>query len=258
MGVYLRDEPGGRQIDLAETVKNASNYNEAAQKYVQAVSTSFSMQFLSSKDVPVFTSDYALYWYDYLAGFDTVFAELGWNHSSTQQIALCRGAGDILGKAWGAIITWTYYQPPYLASGPTILQDMLAAYSAGAKYVVVFNYSNNTENSQTNPYGTLTQEHFAAMERFWNYVHSYPREIYGKVDGQVAFVLPKDYGWGMRSLEDSIWGLWSADEKAPLIWENMNKLIARYGLKLDIVYDDARFNLAGKYAKVYFWNATID
>jgi len=96
------------------------------------------------------------------------------------------------------------------------------------------------------------------MERFWNHVQAYPREIYGKVDGQVAFVLPKDYGWGMRTLEDNIWGLWSADEKAPLIWENMNKLITKYGLRLDIIYDDPRFDFAEKYSQVYFWNETID
>lgn len=239
-------------------MKNASNYSEAADKYVQSVASSFSMQFLNGNGVPVFTSDYALYWYDYLGGFGTLFAEMGWNHSRTQQLALCRGAADTLGKAWGTIVTWTYREPPYLASGPKILQDMLAAYSAGAKYIVVFNYFNSTENSETNPYGTLTQEHFAAMERFWNYIQAYPREIYGKVDGQVAFVLPKDYGWGMRNVEDNIWGLWSADEKAPLIWENMNKLITKYGLKLDIVYDDARFNFAEKYSQVYFWNETIN
>ena len=258
LGVYLRDESGGRQIDLAETVKNASNYSEAADKYVQSVASSFSMQFLNGNGIPVFTSDYALYWYDYLGGFGTLFAEMGWNHSTTQQIALCRGAANTLGKAWGAIVAWTYREPPYLASGPKILQDMRAAYSAGAKYVVVFNYFNITENSETNPYGTLTQEHFAAMERFWNHVQAYPREIYGKVDGQVAFVLPKDYGWGMRTVEDNIWGLWPADEKAPLIWENMNKLITKYGLRLDIIYDDPRFDFAEKYSQVYFWNETID
>jgi hypothetical protein len=40
--------------------------------------------------MPVFIADYALYWFDYLAGHDAVFTELGWNHSKTQQIALCR------------------------------------------------------------------------------------------------------------------------------------------------------------------------
>jgi hypothetical protein len=60
----------------------------------------------------------------------------------------------------------------------------------------------------------------------------------------------------LRNIEDKIWGLWPADEKAPLIWENMNKLITKYGLKLDIIYDDPRFNFTEKYLKVYFWNAT--
>ncbi len=64
-------------------------------------------------------------------------------------------------------------------------------------------------------------------------------------------------GWGLRNVEDKIWGLWSVDEKAPLIWENMNKLISKYSLGLDIVYDDCRFNIGEKYSRVYFWNATI-
>ena len=55
-------------------------------------------------------------------------------------------------------------EPPYLASGPKILQDMLTAYGAGAKYVIVFNYSNSTENPKQTHMASLTQEHFAAME----------------------------------------------------------------------------------------------
>lgn len=260
LGVYLKDEPGGRQIDTKQWVTNASDYSDAANRFVANLTSASrnSTQDLRSRGIPMFTSDYALYWFDYTAGYDEVFVELGWNHTTTQHLSLARGAANVQGKEWGAIITWTYREPPYLASGPKILQDMLAAYSAGAKYVIVFNYFDNAESSKTNPYGTLTQEHFAAMERFWNYIQAYPREIYGKVDGQVAFVLPKDYGWGMRNVEDNIWGLWSADEKAPLIWENMNKLITKYGLKLDIVYDDARFNFAEKYSQVYFWNETIN
>jgi hypothetical protein len=78
------------------------------------------------------------------------------------------------------------------------------------------------------------------------------------VGGQVAFVLPKDYGWGMRKIDDKIWGIWPADEKASSIWENMNKLVTKYGLELDIIYDDSRFNYKEKYSKVYLWNATIN
>jgi hypothetical protein len=76
LGVYLRDEHGGRQIDLHETVPNASNYGEAANKFVNTMASTFNMNALNSIGVPVFTSDYALYWYDYLAGYSTVFVEL--------------------------------------------------------------------------------------------------------------------------------------------------------------------------------------
>ena len=78
-----------------------------------------------------------------------------------------------------------------------------------------------------------------------------------KVGGQVALVLPKDYGWGMRQPYDKIWGLWPADEKSPLIGASISKLIKKYGLKLDIIYDDPKFNFTEKYSEIYFWNSTI-
>jgi hypothetical protein len=255
LGVYLRDEPGGKQIDLQETFENASDYNDASNRFVNGIASLTSTQDVKSRNIPMFTSDYALYWFDYLAGYDTIFVELGWNHNTPQHIGMGRGAANVQGKDWGVIITWTSYEEPYLGSKAEISQEMLAAYRAGAKYVVMFNYPTYPED---NPYGLLSEDHFTAMEEFWDYVHAYPRGNSGKVDGKVAFVLPKDYGWGLRNVEDKIWGLWAADEKAPLIWGNMNKLISRYGLELDIVYDDNRFNIGEKYSEVYFWNATID
>jgi hypothetical protein len=262
LGVYLFDEPGGNQIDtggwneeMVQVFENASDYSDAANLFVNSISLINSTIDVKERGIPMFTSDYALYWFDYLAGYDTVFVELGWNHSTTQQIALCRGAANMQRKTWGAIIVWTYDKPPYIESGPKILQEMLTAYSAGANYVIVFNYPKYPE---TNQYGILTEEHFTAMKQFWDYVHASPRNTSEKVDKQVAYVLPKDYGWGMRNVADNIWGLWPADEKAPLIWENLNKLIQKYGLELDVVYDDARFNISKKYSKVYWWNATIN
>ena len=265
LGIYIYEEPGGKQIetgvfdefimgrlDVPQRFKNASNYSEAADIFVTELPKGISFEFLENSGITKFTSDYALYWFDYLAGYDTVFVELGWNNSRTQQIALCRGAADSQGKDWGAIITWTYNEPPYLASGPEILEDMLTAYEAGAKEVIVFNYPVYPE---TNPYGILLEEHFTAMQQFWTYIHEHPEE-YGKEKGQVAFVLPKDYGWGMRWPSDKIWGLWPADSISSLIWEKMNKLIASYGLKLDVVYDDPWFSFA-EYSKVYYWNSSI-
>jgi hypothetical protein len=252
LGVYLRDEPGGRQIELAETVENASSYSDAAENFVQRMATTFSIEFLNNKGVPIFTSDFALYHYDYLAGYNTVFAELGWNNSRTREIALCRGAANMQKKDWGTIITWTYNNPPYIADSAEIYQDMVTSYNAGAKYVTVFNYPQHPENNQ---YGILTEEHFSAMEQFWHYVNSYPREF---EKGKVAYVLPQDYGWGMRHPDDKIWGIWEADKKSPIIWENLNKLETKYDLKLDIIYNNSQYNPKEKYCQVYLWNATIN
>jgi hypothetical protein len=260
LGVYLFDEPGGHQIDAGgwnedskPLFENASTYNEASTIFVDSISTINSTLDLKRRNIPMFTSDYALYWFDYLAGYDTVFAELAWNHTESQQIGLCRGAANVQGKEWGAIITWTYDTPPYLASGPEILEDMLTAYESGAKYVIVFNYY--AVNPENNTYSTLTDEHFTAMQQFWNHIHEQPDD-YGKVQTNIAFVLPKDYGWGLRRPDDSIWGLWPADNVSSVIWDKMNTLTERYGLQLDIVYDDPRFSFA-EYSKLYYWNSPI-
>ncbi|MEM3640362.1 MAG: hypothetical protein QXH37_00320 [Candidatus Bathyarchaeia archaeon] len=255
LGVYFYDEPGGKLIDTGKwrgTVLNASSYSEAAEWYVNSISSSPSMRILKYTGITVFTADYALYWFDYLAGYDCIFVEFGWNHSRTQHIALGRGAANVQGKDWGVIITWTFNHPPYLENGTRLYEDLVTAYKAGAKYIVVFNYP----RIDGNPYGILTEEHFKAMEDFWNLINS-PKPSVEKVRGQVAYVLPKDYGWGMRGPDDKIWGIWPPDNRSPIIWENMNKLIEKYGLKLDIIYDDSRFNFKKKYAIIYFWNSTV-
>ena len=50
---------------------------------------------------------------------------------------------------------------------------------------------------------------------------------------------------------------WSEDEKTLIIGENMNKLMSRYDLKLDIIYDDPQFNYTALYKQIYYWNNTI-
>ena len=81
---------------------------------------------------------------------------------------------------------------------------------------MVFNYP------QINPYGALTEDHFRAMQAFWAHIHRFPGNGLEKVDGQVALVLPKDYGWGMRNEHDSIWGLYPPDDLTPLIGEKIS------------------------------------
>jgi hypothetical protein len=258
LGVHLHDEWGGKQIEKTATVTNATDYSDAANKFIRSIQSYNSTIDAKNKGIKLFTSDFALYWWDYLAGYDTVFAELGWNISSSRQIALCRGAAEMQGKDWGAIITWKTDNPPYLASGEEIYGDMVSAYVSGAKYVIVFNYP---KYPQDNPYGILTEDYFTVMQNFWRYIQAYPRSTYGTVDAQAVLVLPKDYGWGMRRsqyiAQDKIWGLWLEDEKAPMILSSVDKLDAKYPLRLDIIYEDAKFNYQGKYQQVYFWNSTI-
>jgi hypothetical protein len=261
LGVYLQDELGGKQIDgnsTQKTVLNASSYTDAANQFVNNIAHFNSTQDAKRRDIPLFIADYALYWFDYQAGYDTVFAELGSNASVARQIALCRGAADMQGKDWGAILTWKYEQPPYMPSAGEMFNDMVSAYLAGAKYVLVFNYPTYPDD---NPYGVLSEEDFAALQQFWHYINTYPRESYGVQTAQAALVLPADYGWAMRRssyiTSDSIWGLFPEDSKAPMVLNSTNTLVDRYGLKLDIVYDDARYNVTNHYGQVYYWNSTL-
>ena len=265
LGVYLQDELGGRQIDgnltgdpfektIIKTVSNATSYADAANKFVNTIETANSTIDAKKRGLPLFIGDYALHWFDYKAGYDTVLAELGWNFSTPQQIALVRGAANLQGKDWGTIVTWKYQQAPYMPNASEIYSDLVSSYIAGAKYTFIFNYPTYPAN---NPYGVLSDEDFAVMKQFWYYVNTFPRETYGVQSAKVAFVLPSDYGSPLRRSNDWIWGLWPADSKDSMILDNTNLLVEKYGLRLDIVYDDAQFNVTRKYAQVYYWNSTL-
>ena len=226
---------------------------------------------LKQNQIKTFTSDYALYWFDYLGGYDTLFAQMGQNQtfnlqdrqdsfqSSNEQtsLALLRGAATMQNKDWGTIITWKYGSPPSptassnLDTGENVYNDMVTAYNAGAKYITIFDYT----KTDGNPYGGMSDEHFQALQDFWTNVVT--KSTPTTPHAQAALVLPKDYGFGMRSPDDKIWGFWGPDDKSPLIWENAQKLLGQYGLGLDIVYDDPAFPIQGNYSKVYYWNQTI-
>jgi len=140
------------------------------------------------------------------------------------------------------------------------------AYDNGAKYAVIFDHP-NTEYSE---YGILTEEHFDALEDFWNHVNDNP-DKHGTIKEEVAYVLPENFGFGFRGADDKIWGAesdvfteklgqWSATELAEKVWSDVNQLIDEYGSSLDIVYSDPEFNadLPKLYDKLFFWNQTIN
>ncbi len=255
LGIYYYDERGGIYLD---TDKNATNWHIPANSTYSSVAATFARSFLreggtvnlKNQSIPIYASDYALYWFDYLSGYDVMLAQIGWNHSLTQDIALLRGAATMQNKDWGIIITWKYNQTPYLDTGDAIYQQMLTSYQAGAKYLTIFNYPYDNQTA----YGTMSDEHFDALEKIWNTVNN------GDVDpirADSVLVLPKDYGFGMRRPDDTIWGFWGPDQYTPQIWNITQNLLAKHGYNLDIIYDDPKYPLQGQYRNVYFWNSTI-
>jgi hypothetical protein len=253
LGYYAFDELGGWQIDMHEwrmVVDAPANYSDAANSFVSMAEYYLDRfaRFRNSTQFNLYTSDYALYWFDYEAGYDTVFAEFGWNYSRQLNIALCRGAANMRGKDWGAIITWTYTQPPYLESGKELYADLVLAYQNGAKYILLFDSNEGWTQS------VLKQEHLDALKRFWGYVKENPRQN-TQVNDRVAYVLPKDYGYGFRGPDDKIWGFWEADSLAGKVCGDLSNLFTQYGERLDIIYDVGLLpgNTYG-YSKLFYWN----
>ena len=238
MGFYYMDEVGGRQLDFDPhwtTVKKADNYANASIQFNNRTSKSldwFRNSYSGGQNVPLFTSDYAFYQFDYQAGYDVLLAQFGWNYSRQLNAALCRGAATAQDKQWGVMITWTYRQPPYIESGEELYNDLLVAYDNGAKYILVFN-SNKAYTDNI-----LRQEHLDALKQFWQYSQHNPRQA-SPVNDRTAYVLPKDYAYGFRGPTDKIWGLWESDSLSTPISMELGNLLQLYDSKLDIVYQDA-------------------
>ena len=258
LGLYAFDEAGGNQIDCTDymLVKEADNYTDAADKFVGNLSEylkHYTDYYIRAGEFTLFTSDYGLYWFDYEAGYDVVLCEFGWNHSRLLNVALNRGAAKMQNKDWGVIITWTYRHPPYIESADELYYDMILAYLSGAKYIVTFNHPMSSQ------YGILTEEHLDAMKRFWRYIHANPLrpEMDSPTSTKTAYVLPKDYGWGFRGVEDKVWGLW-IDELSIRIGTDLNYLLHTHHVGLDIIYDDPKYySEFRRYSKLIFWNGTI-
>ena len=254
IGLYAFDEPGGRQVDNDQYVvieEAGDNYTDTAEKYVTELSNilyHITNEPIEAGDLPLFTSDYALYWFDYQAGYDTVFAEFGWNYSRQLNVAFCRGAATVQNKNWGAIITWTYNHPPYIESGPELYDDLVLAYENGAKYILVFD--SNEDYTQ----GILKEEHLDALKKFSEYSKENPQSNF--IEKRVTYVLPKGYAYGFRGPKDKIWGFWEADSLSYEVSMELGGLLEQYGKRLDVIYDD-NLNLDETYNTYIFWNGTI-
>jgi hypothetical protein len=62
----------------------------------------------------------------------------------------------------------------------------------------------------------------------------------------------------MRSLTDKIWAFWEPDEKSEQIWSNLCILLEKYGINLDIIYDDQNYSPVDNSDQIYYWNQTIN
>lgn len=249
LGLYVYDESGGKTLDGTYGYIQGDSYSSAANVFQSRLQRLLD-RIVNGTGVPLFSSDYALYWFDYKGGYDALFAEFGWNYSRQLNVELCRGAATVQGKEWGIMITWTYTHPPYIESGEQLYNDMKLAYDNGAKYIIVFD--SNEEYTQ----GILQEEHLQAMQQFWKYAQANPRTN-SPSSKQTAFVLPENYGYGFRGPQDKIWGLWSADNLTTQLCINLYSAMQQYGSKLDIIYDDqAVANYTSFYAKTLFWNGT--
>jgi hypothetical protein len=256
IGVPIAEDLNAIQLKLKAAVDNGSfptNYDMEANFFVNDVmGMDPGVQNLTSAKIPMFISDYGLYWWDYLGGYSTVFTELGWNCSVAEQIAEVKGAARMQNKDWGAIITWKYDGPPYLDKGNQIYNQMLTSYEAGAKYITIFDYPYN----QT-AYGALTNDQLLALQRFWNDVTT--KKFTDLSTPEAVLVLPHNFGWGMRNPNDTIWGFWLSDNRTQTIAIAISELLSFYGPSLDIVFDDPAYPVSNvPYQHIYYWNQTIN
>ena len=263
LGVYRYDEPGGNQLDngTSRLVQNGASYTEVATNYEGILSGIVQYYYNAGNLSRIVTSDYGLYWFDYKSSYSTVFAEFLGNetrHGSPGRpliVSLDRGAAQSFHKNWGIIVTWQFNQAPYLESGDQLYSDLTLAYSTGASYAIVFSYPVYPDN---NPYGTLLEEHFQALQKFWNVLHNNPDSI-PQYKATVAYVLPQDYGFGFRSSNDNIWGLFPADNLTQKISADIHFLLEKYNGSLNVIYNDPTIidSTLSNYQKVYYWNETI-
>jgi hypothetical protein len=260
LGAYTFDEVGGKQMDYNmsnpdKPVPKADSDSDAALHFLINVEPylflNSQISYTSASNLKLYTSDYALYWYDFLCGYGTVFCEFAGNQSRQVAVALDRGAAKTLGRSWGAIVTYPCAEG-CLETGTQLYDDMVLAWQSGARYVVVFDGNSTTFS----PYGVLMQEHLDAMKRFWDKVNGGQR--FEEFPADVAYVLPADYGYGFRGPEDKIWGLRPADALSAKVWNDTSVLLAKYSGKLDVVYENKTDGIPIDlpYRTLIFWNGT--
>ncbi len=264
LGAYMFDEVGGKQLDGMNSpyqpVPKANDVHDAAAHFFFGANPYLALYrdvYYSTPQLRLYTSDYCLYWFDYLCGYNVIFTEYVGNHSHQLASALVRGAATCQGKQWGAIMTFGSCENPNscFENATEMYASMMLAWQNGAKYIVVFDSPGNFSIPQTQ-WGVLTQDHLDAIRRFGDYTQSHQQP---QLRVETAYVLPSDYGFGFRSANDTIWGLWLADALSPKVWQDVNSLLNTYNMSFDVVYEDRTDSILTNlpYKTLFFWNGTI-
>ena len=114
LGIDRYDEPGGNQLDNGtfQLINDTTSYSQTATDYVGKPIPAFP-NYYRQFTPRVFTADYGLYWFDYKANYNAIFAEFVGNQSRQRIIALDRGAAQAFNKDWGVIVNLEVSdQPP--------------------------------------------------------------------------------------------------------------------------------------------------
>ena len=74
--------------------------------------------------------------------------------------------------------------------------------------------------------------------------------------------MPADFGFGFRSAQDTIWGLFPAANYSytEKIWSDTQQLQTKYDDRFNIIYDYPEITAPslGNYTSVSYWNSNIN
>jgi hypothetical protein len=189
LGIYYYDEPGGLQIDYnwtryfgdywqvignhplyqahsegREQFINGSllrDYDSAAEVYRSFIREDFGIQASKTSLPKCLCPSTLCNWFTYLGGWDVVLAQIGWNDTVAQDIAVTRGAATLQGKEWGTIITWKYDVPPYLDTGAEVYQQMVASLP---REQTTLPFLITPKMTATTPTAFMKDEHFKGVD----------------------------------------------------------------------------------------------
>ena len=79
-----------------------------------------------------------------------------------------------------------------------------------------------------------------------------------KVKVDAAFVLPSDFGSGLRKQDDIVWGFWAPTQQEQQVWLQLQNALKTHDQKIDIVYDDTDHPATGKYTQIIYPSSNLN